>query len=123
MYHPFIEAVTLTIVDVPITFVTIMIFSIILYFMVGLRASATQFFTFFLFIFTVALVMKAWKNQKKLGFPHHMMDQVVLATIDEALAQKLPSNCTVALRLWIHPLLIPSPLVLLVQAIFSSGPV
>ncbi|KAI9434932.1 hypothetical protein H4582DRAFT_2080172 [Lactarius indigo] len=116
MYHPFIEAVALTIVDVPITFVTIMIFSIILYFMIGLRASASQFFTFFLFIFTVALVMKAWKNQKKLGFPHHMMDQVVLATIDEALAQKLPS-------LWIHPLLIPSPLVLLIQAIFSSGPV
>ncbi|KAI9430674.1 hypothetical protein H4582DRAFT_1823669, partial [Lactarius indigo] len=43
MYHPFIEAVALTIVNVPITFVTIMIFSIILYFMVGLRASATQF--------------------------------------------------------------------------------
>ncbi|KAI9442149.1 hypothetical protein H4582DRAFT_2200970 [Lactarius indigo] len=114
MYHPFIEAVALTIVDVPITFVTIMIFSIILYFMVGLRASASQFFTFFLFIFTVAL--------EKLGFPRHMMDQVVLATIDEALAPKLPS-------LWIHPLLIPSYLallsilVLLVQAILSSGPV
>ncbi|KAH9077823.1 ABC-2 type transporter-domain-containing protein [Lactarius deliciosus] len=60
MYHPFIEAAALTIVDVPITFVTIMIFSIILYFMVGLQASANQFFTFFLFIFTVALVLKAW---------------------------------------------------------------
>ncbi|KAI9434174.1 hypothetical protein H4582DRAFT_2177883 [Lactarius indigo] len=50
------------------------------------------------------------------------MDQVVLATFDEALAQKLPS-------FWIHPLLIPSylallsVLVLLVQAIFSFGPV
>ncbi|KAI9435350.1 hypothetical protein H4582DRAFT_2112394 [Lactarius indigo] len=50
------------------------------------------------------------------------MDQVVLTTVDEALAQKLPS-------LWVHPLLIPSylallsVLVLLVWAIFSSGPV
>ncbi|KAH9045960.1 ABC-2 type transporter-domain-containing protein [Lactarius hengduanensis] len=60
MYHPFIEAAALTIVDVPITFVTIIVFSLILYFMVGLQASASQFFTFFLFIFTMALVMKAW---------------------------------------------------------------
>lgn len=59
MYHPFIEAAALTIVDIPITFATIMIFSVILYFMVGLQASASQFFTFFLFIFTMALVMKA----------------------------------------------------------------
>ncbi|KAI9464145.1 P-loop containing nucleoside triphosphate hydrolase protein [Lactarius psammicola] len=59
MYHPFIEAAALTIVDVPITFVTIMIFSLILYFIVGLQASASQFLTFFLFIFTMALVMKA----------------------------------------------------------------
>ncbi|KAF8272208.1 ABC-2 type transporter-domain-containing protein [Lactarius quietus] len=60
MYHPFIEAAALTIVDVPIAFVTIMIFSLILYLMAGLQASASQFFTFFLFIFTMALVMKAW---------------------------------------------------------------
>ncbi|KAN0128703.1 ABC-2 type transporter domain containing protein [Lactarius tabidus] len=43
MYHPFIEAAALTIVDIPITFVTIMIFSLILYFMAGLQASAGQF--------------------------------------------------------------------------------
>jgi ATP-binding cassette subfamily G (WHITE) protein 2 (SNQ2) len=43
MYHPFIEAAALTIVDVPITFVTIMVFSLILYFMVGLQSSAGQF--------------------------------------------------------------------------------
>jgi len=43
MYHPFIEAAASTIVDVPITFFTIMIFSIIIYFMVGLQASASQF--------------------------------------------------------------------------------
>jgi len=43
MYHPFIEAAALTIVDVPITFVTIVIFSLILYFLAGLQASASQF--------------------------------------------------------------------------------
>jgi ATP-binding cassette subfamily G (WHITE) protein 2 (SNQ2) len=43
MYHPFIEGVALTIVDVPITFVTIMVFSIIVYFMVGLQDTAGQF--------------------------------------------------------------------------------
>ncbi|KAI9433540.1 CDR ABC transporter-domain-containing protein [Lactarius indigo] len=42
----------------PNTFVTIMVFSIILYFMVGLQSYASQFFTF-LFVFTMALVMKA----------------------------------------------------------------
>jgi ATP-binding cassette subfamily G (WHITE) protein 2 (SNQ2) len=42
MYHPFIEAAALTIVDVPITFFTIMIYSIIIYFMVGLQSSASQ---------------------------------------------------------------------------------
>ncbi|KAH9172856.1 hypothetical protein EDB89DRAFT_2163490, partial [Lactarius sanguifluus] len=43
MYHLFIETAVLTIVDVPITFVTIIVFSLILYFMVGLQASASQF--------------------------------------------------------------------------------
>ncbi len=43
MYHPFIEAAALTIVDVPITFVTNITFSLILYFMVGLQTSASQF--------------------------------------------------------------------------------
>jgi len=43
MYHPFIEAVALTIVDLPITFVTILAFSIILYFMAGLQSSVSHF--------------------------------------------------------------------------------
>ena len=43
MYHPFIEAAALTIVDIPITFFTIMAFSVIIYFMVGLQATASQF--------------------------------------------------------------------------------
>ena len=43
MYHPFVEAAALTLVDIPITFITIMVFSVILYFMVGLQTSAKQF--------------------------------------------------------------------------------
>jgi len=43
MYHPFIEAAALTIVDVPITFFTIMSFCIIIFFMVGLQNTAGQF--------------------------------------------------------------------------------
>ena len=43
MYHPFVEAAALTLVDIPITFITIMFFCLILYFMVGLQSSANQF--------------------------------------------------------------------------------
>lgn len=43
MYHPFIENAALTIVDIPITFINIFIYGIVLYFMVGLQASASQF--------------------------------------------------------------------------------
>ena len=43
MYHPFVEAVALTLVDVPITFVTLVAFAIELYFLVGLQQTAQQF--------------------------------------------------------------------------------
>lgn len=43
MYHPFIEAVALTLVDIPITFVIIAMYCVIIYFLVGLQTSASQF--------------------------------------------------------------------------------
>jgi ATP-binding cassette subfamily G (WHITE) protein 2 (SNQ2) len=43
MYHPFVEAVALTLVDVPVTFITIALYSIVLYFLVGLQRTAGQF--------------------------------------------------------------------------------
>ena len=43
LYHPFIEALALTLVDAPITFLTTIVFSIVLYFMTGLQRSASQF--------------------------------------------------------------------------------
>jgi ATP-binding cassette, subfamily G (WHITE), member 2, SNQ2 len=43
MYHPFIDAVAMTLVDFPISFITMMIYSIMLYFLVGLQQTAGQF--------------------------------------------------------------------------------
>jgi len=42
LYHPFIEALALTLVDIPITLITIVIFSIILYFMTGLQRTVVS---------------------------------------------------------------------------------
>ncbi|KAJ6507866.1 pleiotropic drug resistance ABC transporter [Mycena vitilis] len=60
LYHPFIEAVALTIVDLPITFCTTAVFAILLYFIVGLQRTASQFFIFYLFLFTMSITMKAF---------------------------------------------------------------
>jgi ATP-binding cassette subfamily G (WHITE) protein 2 (SNQ2) len=43
MYHPMVEALALTLVDVPFTLVTMILFTIIVYFIVGLQVSAAQF--------------------------------------------------------------------------------
>ncbi|OJT05939.1 Brefeldin A resistance protein [Trametes pubescens] len=60
MYHPFVEGLALTLVDVPITFITMVVFAILIYFLVGLEQSAAQFFTFLLFTFSMTITMKAW---------------------------------------------------------------
>ena len=36
VYHPLVEAAALTLVDIPISFIMVTVFSFILYFMVGL---------------------------------------------------------------------------------------
>ena len=43
MYHPFIEAAALTLVDIPITFITIVAFTLIIYFFVGLQRTVDQY--------------------------------------------------------------------------------
>jgi ATP-binding cassette subfamily G (WHITE) protein 2 (SNQ2) len=43
LYHPFIEAVALTLVDIPITFITMLIFATVMYEIVQLQQSANQF--------------------------------------------------------------------------------
>ena len=47
MYHPFVEALALTLVDVPFTFITTVLFSIILYFIIKLQQSAAQYLCVF----------------------------------------------------------------------------
>ncbi|CAA7262034.1 unnamed protein product [Cyclocybe aegerita] len=60
LYHPFVESLALTLVDFPITLVTILIFGSIFYWMAGLQSGVDQFFVLLLFVFGMALVMKAW---------------------------------------------------------------
>ncbi|THH12068.1 hypothetical protein EW145_g234 [Phellinidium pouzarii] len=60
MYHPFTESIALTLVDIPFTLITLIIFSIMLYFLVGLQRSASQFFIFFLLIVAMTITMKAF---------------------------------------------------------------
>lgn len=43
MYHPFVESLALTLVDVPISAITIIVFALILYFLVGLAQEASNF--------------------------------------------------------------------------------
>ncbi|KAF5350668.1 hypothetical protein D9756_008520 [Leucocoprinus leucothites] len=46
MYHPFVEALALTLVDIPFTLITISLFVIVIYFVSGLQTSAWQFFSY-----------------------------------------------------------------------------
>jgi ATP-binding cassette subfamily G (WHITE) protein 2 (SNQ2) len=43
MYHPFVEGLAMTLVDVPVTFATMVLYTIILYFLVQLQQTAGQF--------------------------------------------------------------------------------
>ncbi|KAM6501505.1 pleiotropic drug resistance ABC transporter [Amanita muscaria] len=60
MYHPMAEAIAMTIVDLPLTFTTMTLYSIILYFIVDLQRTAGQFFIFLLFVVTVSVSMRAF---------------------------------------------------------------
>lgn len=43
LYHPFVEAVALTIVELPVTFLSTLVFGGLIYALVGLQKSAEQF--------------------------------------------------------------------------------
>ncbi|KIJ10449.1 hypothetical protein PAXINDRAFT_16534 [Paxillus involutus ATCC 200175] len=60
MYYPFIESLARTVVDIPIAFVIETAFAVPWYFRTGLQQSAARFFTFLLFVFVIALVVKAF---------------------------------------------------------------
>ncbi len=44
LYHPFVEAIASTLVDIPLTFVTSIVFGVVVYFMVKLQQSVVCFF-------------------------------------------------------------------------------
>ena len=58
MYHPFIESLALTLVDIPITLVTQVIFAVLLYELVRLQRSVQQF----LYAAHLAFLPKALTN-------------------------------------------------------------
>ncbi|KAM0664571.1 hypothetical protein ACQRIU_006429 [Beauveria bassiana] len=58
-YHPATEAMAGILSDIPIKFITAVVFNIILYFMTGLRREPAQFFLFFLITFMTTFVMSA----------------------------------------------------------------
>ncbi|KAG2131009.1 ABC-2 type transporter-domain-containing protein [Suillus clintonianus] len=60
MYYPFIESFAHTMVDIPFTFVIQAVFSVILYLLVDLQRTSSQFFIFFLFVFAMTITMKAF---------------------------------------------------------------
>lgn len=43
MYHPMVEALAMTLVDIPFTVMTMVFFSVIMYFVVRLQQTASQF--------------------------------------------------------------------------------
>lgn len=57
LYHPFIEAAALTLVDIPITFITTLIFGTILYEAVRLQQSAGQFLSVSSFLIRVFVLI------------------------------------------------------------------
>jgi ATP-binding cassette subfamily G (WHITE) protein 2 (SNQ2) len=77
LYHPFVDALALTIVDIPITALSIVAFDIILYFMTGLQRQASNFFIFLLFTFSVALTMKAFFRGLAASFAQEAQAQAV----------------------------------------------
>ncbi|TNY24740.1 putative SNQ2-ABC transporter [Rhodotorula diobovata] len=57
MLRPSADILALTLVDIPFKFITVFIFDLVLYFMVGLGYSADQFFIFLLFTFITNMAM------------------------------------------------------------------
>ncbi|KAG9083931.1 hypothetical protein FS749_005624 [Ceratobasidium sp. UAMH 11750] len=77
MYHPFVEALALTAVDIPISFITQILFSVVLYFMTGLQREASKFFIFVLVTFAMTLTMKAYFRAIAASFAQESTAQAV----------------------------------------------
>jgi ATP-binding cassette subfamily G (WHITE) protein 2 (SNQ2) len=78
LYHPFVDSLALTIVDIPITALTILIFGILIYFMTNLQRHPSNFFIFLLFSISVNLTMKAFYRGVAASFRQQKQAQVVV---------------------------------------------
>ncbi|KAG2006802.1 multidrug resistance protein 1, variant 2 [Coprinopsis cinerea AmutBmut pab1-1] len=86
MYHPMVESLALTLVDIPFTFVTMVLFTIILYFIVQLQQTAGQFFIYFLFVFTISITFKAFFRGLAAMFPSEAPAQALAGVLLLALS-------------------------------------
>ncbi|KAI4844783.1 putative ABC multidrug transporter [Aureobasidium sp. EXF-8845] len=59
LYHPATEAIAGVVSDIPVKFITTVVFNLILYFLAGLRREPSQFFIYFLITFVVGQIMSA----------------------------------------------------------------
>ncbi|KAF8235559.1 hypothetical protein L208DRAFT_1457957 [Tricholoma matsutake] len=86
MYHPFIEALAMTLVGAPIFFVFLVIFSVLVYFSADLQRTAGQFFIFLLFLNITSFTMQTFFRAIAAAFKSDATAQsvagiVLLATI------------------------------------------
>lgn len=58
-YHPATEAIAGIVADIPIKFISAVVFNVVYYFMVGLRREPGQFFLFFLISYLATFTMSA----------------------------------------------------------------
>ncbi|KUJ19547.1 putative Brefeldin A resistance protein [Mollisia scopiformis] len=68
LYHPAAFCIAQITADIPVILVQVSTFSIILYFMVGLRQDAGAFFTFWVIVFSTAMTMTAFFRAIGAGF-------------------------------------------------------
>ncbi|KAF9484262.1 pleiotropic drug resistance ABC transporter [Pholiota conissans] len=105
MYHPMVEALAMTLVDVPFTLGTIMLFSIISYFIVQLQQTAAQFFTYFVTLLVVGLAMKAFFRGMAAAFPSEAPAQglagVLLLALSLYTGYQIPRPSMIGALRWI----------------------
>ncbi|KAF8345691.1 pleiotropic drug resistance ABC transporter, partial [Amanita rubescens] len=105
MYHPMAEAIAMTIVDLPITFVTMALYTIILYFIVHLQRTAGQYFIFLLFVFTVAVSLRAFFRMLAALFkaeaPAQALSGVLILALSLYTGYQIPRPSMIGALRWI----------------------
>ena len=70
MYHPAAFCISQIAADLPVIVFQVSVFSIILYFMVGLKVSAAAFFTYWILVFSTTMCMTAFFRAIGAAFPN-----------------------------------------------------